>query len=86
MQVDGALVISYFLQSSEQGHVLVVRGSVVPKSANDPVEAPSVAEIWPSAKPMEDESAMLFGIVFGGRKPAGHDFPLFPMRHAKDSS
>ncbi|MEK7690915.1 MAG: NADH-quinone oxidoreductase subunit C [Bdellovibrionota bacterium] len=67
IEVNEALVVSYFLRSRIRGSCLVVRATVVPVDARTTVNVPSVAEIWPEAEAMEDASSELFGVLFSNR-------------------
>jgi len=65
MQLDEALVASWFLRSTKNTEeTLILRGSVVPSALNELVELPSVSGVWPMADPFEREAAELFGIRF----------------------
>lgn len=84
MEIDGAIVLSYFLRSSLTGRALIMRGSIVPKSFDEVVEVVSTAGEWPSVAPQEDEIESLFGVRFvgaalprpGSASPDGGGFPL----------
>jgi len=85
MEIDRALVLTYFIRSSTTGDQLILRGSVMPPSADAYAEAQSVVASWPMAERMENEVSELFGIRFEGnhRKtksmlPA--DWIGFPLR------
>jgi NADH:ubiquinone oxidoreductase subunit C len=87
MEVDKALVLSYFLRSQEKGHTLYLRGSVLPPSPDAAVEILTVTKVWPMAKLMELEVTDLFGIKFFGNPiPGGGRFIMpkgwegFPLR------
>lgn len=82
-QFDEAIVLSYFLSSTTGGMKLILRGSLVPRSPEAPVSAPSVCGTWPMAAAFELEGEELFGIRFEGRPelrprlPGGwNGFPL----------
>ena len=64
MEIDGALVLSYFLRSTLSGLQVVLRGSLLPKDAETEVQSDSVLEIWPMAESFEAEAAEFFGIRF----------------------
>jgi NADH:ubiquinone oxidoreductase subunit C len=64
IQMDEALVVTYFLRSTTQKSTLILRVSLVPQSASREVELPSVAQIWSMATPFEIEIQELFGIRF----------------------
>ena len=70
VEFEEALVVSYFLRSTQTSNTLVVRISLVPTSAEAEVSAPSVRLVWPMAEPMEREAEEMFGVQFrsGGEK------------------
>jgi NADH:ubiquinone oxidoreductase subunit C len=72
MQVEDALVLTYFLRSSITGGFVIVRGSVVPESQESRVKIASTADTWNSVAVFEAEAAELFGIDFerSGARPA----------------
>lgn len=70
MDIDQAFVLSYFLRSTSNSNVMILRGSVVPTSADDEVVVTSVADIWPMSRLPEREIADLFGIRFGKSTPS----------------
>ncbi len=89
MQVDEALVLTYFLRSVAKKHSLILRASIVPPSASGEAEIPSVARIWAMAEPIEAEIGELFGVRFTrspgwARKASGRLLPEgwvgFPLR------
>ena len=69
MEIEGALVLTYFLRSSQNNETCILRGSLVPKSADAETEAPSVSPTWPMAQAYEDQAAELFGVRFTGGPP-----------------
>jgi NADH:ubiquinone oxidoreductase subunit C len=69
-QLDDALVLTYFLRSTVSREELILRVSLVPADARTEVEAPSLAETWPQAGPMEQEASELFGVRFEGAEDA----------------
>ena len=72
MQVDSAIVLSYFLRCTSPGkenQEMVLRASLVPANAEAWVDAPSVASVWPAAEPWQSEVAELFGVKFIGSGP-----------------
>lgn len=83
-EVEGALVFTYFLRSTQGGRELILRGSSIPESDDAVVRVPSVTEPWPMAARLEMEASSLFGIYFEnstaelpGLLPKGwHGFPL----------
>jgi NADH:ubiquinone oxidoreductase subunit C len=64
MQVDGAMVISYFIRGIESNWELILRVSVVPPTENGRVGIKSVADVWQEAEYFEKENSALFGIEF----------------------
>jgi NADH:ubiquinone oxidoreductase subunit C len=93
MELDKALVLSYFVRSTATGAHLIIRGSVVPSSPDAEVEVDSVAAVWPMAAPFEEECSDLFGVRFAGEsaRRAGSDktrallpdgWQGFPLRKA----
>jgi NADH:ubiquinone oxidoreductase subunit C len=64
MQLDEALVITYFLRSFSSQETLLLRGSLVPKNQDEIVEMPSMVGVWPMGEPMEREIEELFGFRF----------------------
>lgn len=77
IQMDEAIVLTYFLRSSAHDHNLIVRASVEPPSPSKEVEAPSVARTWAMATPFEAEIQELFGVRFVD--PQGQ--PAYPGEH-----
>lgn len=76
MDIEGALVLSYFVRSTSSDAQLVLRASVLPKDAETEAETASVVPVWPMAASFEREAAELFGIRFD---------PGHPERGAKAS-
>jgi NADH-quinone oxidoreductase subunit C len=84
MDIDQALVLTYFIRSTTTKDVLIVRGSVVPTGPGEPIDVASVVDHWSMARGFEDEISDLFGIRFGRKRgsvggllPAGWDgYPL----------
>lgn len=64
IELEGALVITYFLRSFSKDTKLIIRSSVVPSTAHEYVNVPSIRSIWSMGKPMEDEAEEMFGIRF----------------------
>ena len=84
---DEALVLTYFLRSTETREELVLRASVDLSRSDQWVDAPSVTAIWPMAAPFEQDAGELFGIRFPGGVAAGRPdekvnpgWAGFPMR------
>lgn len=78
MDLDGTLVLTYFVRaaaSPDAKETLILRGTLLPKSTEARVDAPSVQEVWPMARAMEAEASDLFGIRFTG---AEQDSRLLP--------
>lgn len=67
MHWDGAIVLSYFLRSSKEGHVVVVRATQEPKKATSWVKFPSVSSSFPSASAQELEISEGLGVRFVAR-------------------
>lgn len=65
MEVEEALLFSYFLRNSESGATFILRGSIVPESAEALVEVDPVSALWPMAEWHEREVAALYGVRFG---------------------
>ena len=86
MDIDQALVLTYFLRSTTSNATLVIRGSVVPSGPEVPVEIDSVCSIWPMAALFEQEIQELFGLKFKGkyseRKILPENWSGFPLRKA----
>lgn len=90
MEMEGSLVVSYFLVSStkDRGDVVVLRASVETSRRDEAIDVPSVSSLWPMAQPYEREASELFGIRFDGKLsgstglggPSG-----FPLRKARAS-
>lgn len=72
MEMDGALVMTYFARSSQSRAQLMIRASVIPTSPDAEVQVPSVLDAWPMGRLVEREVADLFGIRFidAGTDPA----------------
>ncbi len=72
MQAEGAIVLSYFLVSSNRKTVdLVLRTSIsVKKQDSKRAQMPSVTSVWPEARIFENELTELFGIEFTGSQAA----------------
>ncbi|OFZ01048.1 MAG: hypothetical protein A2070_06125 [Bdellovibrionales bacterium GWC1_52_8] len=76
MQIDDALVLTYFLRTSDPetgnyGECLIVRLSAHLKKPNHALEVASIVDFWATALPFEMEAGELFGIHFvleGGTK------------------
>jgi NADH:ubiquinone oxidoreductase subunit C len=87
-EIGDSLIASWFLRSRETNAQLVIRSSASVVREDEPVELPSVREIWPMAIPLENEVSELFGIRF--KKTSGEamdvvrtllpDERRFPMR------
>jgi NADH-quinone oxidoreductase subunit C len=89
IQMDKAIVVTYFLRSFEGEGTLIVRASVEPPGAAREVELPSVARTWEMAAPFEKEIQDLFGVIFTGQDgkrvyPGTDRLPMgwngFPLR------
>lgn|GEM_PF-637477 len=75
MEMEAALVFTYWIRSSSTGLPLMIRGSVeLPRGnkADDLIEVASVSSAWPSVVPQEMELGELFGIKFIGLDPRAH--------------
>ena len=66
MDVEGALVLTYFLRSTQTQSSFLLRVSLAPMKPEDSVETFSIASIWPMGRRMELEASELFGIQFIG--------------------
>jgi len=64
MELDQALVATYFLRSMRTGQCLIIRSSAAMPDPLSWVDMPSVRRVWPMARPFEREIAELFGIQF----------------------
>jgi NADH:ubiquinone oxidoreductase subunit C len=64
IQLDQALVATYFLRSSIHPHTLILRISIVPESQAKEVQLPTVTASWQMAEPFEIEIQELFGMRF----------------------
>ena len=84
MELEGSVVVSYFLRSTRTQQTLVLRGSLLPTAPEAEVDLDSVEEIWPMASRFEAENSELFGIRFGGRpiprKILPEGWQGFPLR------
>lgn len=93
MHWDGAIVLSYFLRSSKDGHVVVVRATQEPKKATGWVKFPSVRASFPAAEAQELEISEGLGVRFvakdqdlaatdpeGGRSTRFPGVEGFPLR------
>ena len=91
IQMDQAIVLSYFLRSTITGQRMVFRVSLVPENFEATVQIKSVSTIWPMATLLERDIADLFGVNFEGNKfsvleiPSkrsilSDDFEGFPLR------
>ena len=85
MEVQNAVVLSYFLRSRGAGGLLVLRASLLPASAEAEVDCDSVTPVWPMAERMEREIADLFGVRFRGnpmvaREALPSDWVGYPLR------
>lgn len=85
MDIDQAIVISYFLKSTKNNTNLIVRGSVVPAGPQSVTDVLSVTSSWPMATPFEKEISDLFGIFFIGngqttKELLPENWPGFPLR------
>lgn len=64
IQMDKAIVLTYFLRSTTQAHRLILRVSVEPSGPAREADLPSVADAWAMATPFENEIQELFGVRF----------------------
>ena len=82
MQLDDALVLTYFLRSTSLGGTAILRGSVVPNSPDAAVDVPSVSSVWEMASLVEQDSHEMFGIRFGKKSNTGTQFEWqgYPLR------
>lgn len=64
VELDNALVASYFLRSTQTGNALIIRTSMAMPPAQAMVDMPSVRQVWVMAQPYEREIAELFGVRF----------------------
>jgi NADH:ubiquinone oxidoreductase subunit C len=64
VELEKALVATYFVNSTVTRHKLVIRTSAVPKSDKDKVDFLSVRSVWPMVEPLEKELGELFGVNF----------------------
>ena len=89
IQMDKAIVLTYFVRSTSNANTLILRGSLEPSSASKEVKLASVARSWAMAAPFEAEIQEMFGVRFidsegepaypgPGRLPAG--WTGFPLR------
>ncbi len=94
-EVEGAILLSYFVRSTRSDRSVILRSTVVPRHSEAEAEFASVSELWPMAEAMENEVTELFGIRFVGNTaprlkllPEGWEgFPLrksyvFPVEFA----
>lgn len=65
MEIEGAIVLTYFLRSRATGASVVVRGSIEATGSSGKPQGLSVRRIWPEATQFEDELAELAGVEFG---------------------
>ena len=84
--IDGSLVLSYFLRSQRKPEFLVLRVSEPLPGPTERVVFESARKLWPSASPGEDEGAELFGLQFKGYDLVSQFLPPgfvgFPLRKA----
>lgn len=71
MEINRSLALSYFLRSTVNQDSIVIRVSVVPKSSEEPADAPSVIDVWPMAASFEREISDLYGVRFRGNELEG---------------
>ncbi|OFZ52840.1 MAG: hypothetical protein A2428_04690 [Bdellovibrionales bacterium RIFOXYC1_FULL_54_43] len=64
MQLEDALVFTYFIRSSRTKERLILRSSVELTSPTERTDFQSLAGVWGMAEPQEREIAELFGIRF----------------------
>jgi Ni,Fe-hydrogenase III component G len=88
IQMEKAIVVTYFLRSSSNDNTLILRCSVEPANPAKEVELPSVVSSWAMAAPFEAEIQEFFGVRFvdskgelvhtgPGKMPKGwNGFPL----------
>ncbi|MBL7715889.1 MAG: NADH-quinone oxidoreductase subunit C [Bdellovibrionales bacterium] len=85
MELNQALVLSYFIRDLDSPTRLVLRASLTPKDADSTASIDSVTTIWPMAREFEKEISDLFGVVFNGNQIAGRyvlpeDWIGYPLR------
>jgi NADH:ubiquinone oxidoreductase subunit C len=82
MEIEHALVVTWFVRSSSSVCEIALRGSVVPAGVGSEVSMPSVREVWGMAIPMERHAGAMFGIRFvPDDKPAAiNPWKGFPLR------
>lgn len=81
IQMEDALVITYFVASTKNPNFLIIRASVVPENVLAEVKLPSVSGAWAMAEPFEEEIRELFGVRFlskAGGADAGSGFKRLP--------
>jgi NADH:ubiquinone oxidoreductase subunit C len=66
MEMEGSLVLTYFVRSTVNDARLILRGTLAPEGPEAPVDAASVIDAWPMARAQEGEIADLFGVRFTG--------------------
>ena len=71
IQMDGALVVTYFLRSYVSKASLMIRASLEPAGPSKDVSLASVSSIWAMASAFEFEIQELFGIRFEGLAQGG---------------
>lgn len=78
MELDRALVFTYFLRAAKKQELIIVRGTVAITGADDEIEVDSVQGVWPMARPLEKEISELFGVKFKGTKWIAEEGNLLP--------
>ncbi len=69
MEIEGAIVLTYFLRSRAFASSLVVRGSLEAMGPSSMPKCLSVRRVWPEASQFEEEISELAGVMFG--EPSG---------------
>ena len=82
LQMEEILVLTYFLRSTAHPESeLVLRSSVVPGTADELTEIPSVRGVWRMAESFEREAHEFFGLRFTGKDFRNQfEWSGFPLR------
>ncbi len=64
VEVEGALLITYFLRSTKNSNQLLLRVSAPLTEADQMIKVWSVTHVWPMATTFEQELSEFFGIYF----------------------
>jgi len=83
MQLEDALVFTYFIRSTRTKERLILRSSVELTSPLERIDFQSLAGVWGMAEPQEREIAELFGIRFVDENGASAEYAKTASNHWK---